>query len=300
MVNKRKLRKLIYNPKLYFIDAYKNKFKQFIKFLKKHESFLEKNLHHVDKLVDINIPITRYYSMLHGIFKEMNYRSGADKAIKKAIGLKPKANSYYQHAIFLKSRGLTWQAVEALSKAIDHSTIDNIDIYREYAYTLETMNRIEDSITAWGKVESLGKLSSYQYYRYGYVLEQNDQKNEAQKKYNKAIKLDKTDNSKELGIGIFHEKREYWLPASEAYKLTSQENFTNAVIHYKLAHSLERCYRWVEAESEYLLALTFKPEKIDSTNNCDTLGFRFKEDDSVVIKYLDLESSNINSNRLLG
>ena len=105
-MNQKKLKKLINEPRLYFSDGHKNRKKRWLKSLNQFRPYFIKNLHHVDKLHEVNIPIASYYKLMHGIFNGMAYRKGADESIKKLIQLKPNAKNYYLWSIFKKRKTL--------------------------------------------------------------------------------------------------------------------------------------------------------------------------------------------------
>ena len=261
MINSKKLNKLIHEPKQYFIDGHKNRKKRWLKGLNKYRPFFVKNLHHVDKLHEVNLPIASYYITIHKILAGMKYQKGADEAIKKAINLKPSAKNYYQLGLFLKSEKLWWRSVEAFAKSIELSTKPNAKLYREYAYVLEEMNRFEDAANAWKHADKIKTLSSYQYYRYGYTLEKSEQTEAMKTAYKKAIKLDEKNDSQELSIGIFHEKRGFWDQARKAYAKSINTNTTNAELYYKLGLANDRCYDWQTAENAFRDALLLDTTK---------------------------------------
>ena len=260
-MNQKKLKKLINEPRLYFSDGHKNRKKRWLKSLNQFRPYFIKNLHHVDKLHEVNIPIASYYKLMHGIFNGMAYRKGADESIKKLIQLKPNAKNYYLFGLFLKKEKLWWRAVETFAKSIELSSKPNFKIYREYALALEEMNRFEDSAQAWEKSKKIQKLTSQQYYRYGYILEKCNRNDEAEKAYENAIKLDDINNSKDLGIGIFHEKRGYWDDAVIAYKKTTKVSPVNAEVYYKLGLANDRCYDWAKAEQAFQQAISLDTTK---------------------------------------
>ncbi len=255
-MNPKKLNKLIHEPKQYFIDGHKNRKKRWLKGLQQYRPFFIDNLHHVDKLHEVNLPIAGYYKILHGIFKGMSYRKGADEAIKKVISLKPSAKNYHQLGLFLKSEKLWWRAVNSFEKSIELATQPKFSTHKEYALCLEEMNRFDASSEAWKKAGTLADLNSEQHYRYGYVLEKNDSSDKAKIQYQKAIKLDDINNSQHLGIGIFHEKRGLWNTARIAYAKTANKKTENAEVLYKLGLSNDRCYNWQAAEIALRDAIT--------------------------------------------
>ncbi|MCF6243622.1 MAG: tetratricopeptide repeat protein [Sulfurovum sp.] len=155
-----------------------------------------------------------------------------------------------------------WQAVEAYKEAIKLSDTDNPKWYKEYALALMQMNNYVEASKAWETALEKSKDAN-DWFMYGWSLEKEGQEDESNEAYSKAIEYDKDKNAKLLGIGIFYEKKGYWIEASQAYAKTVQLNPLDAIVRYRYALSLDRCYKRAEAEEEYMTAISLQPETID-------------------------------------
>jgi CDP-glycerol glycerophosphotransferase len=275
MIKNKKIKKLFKNPKLFAIDALDKKTNKsklakktkkilenptlyFIDYLNKHPK-LKKTLEEHSN----TIPLAKYHYKLYTHYKKMDFKVKAEDALRSAIQLKKEPIYFYELGMRLKQKKQWWQAVDAFENAIELS--DNVPSswYKEYALVLTEMNRHNEASLAWEKALDDKNKNADNWFRYGYALELSNKLTQSEEKYTQTVALDKDKNSKELGIGIFHEKKGWWISASEAYKESLKQNPMNANIAYRLALSLDRCYEWEKAEEVYLHAISLKPENID-------------------------------------
>lgn len=241
----RKTRKLVNNPALFIDD-----------FLKKKGGGLKQKIDDYSG----SVPSSRYHYRLYHEQKKLNYRVRSEKSLRQAIKFKKNPMYYHELGLRLNQKAQWWQAVDAFKNAISLDMGNNKNWYKDLAIALMKMLRNQEASTAWNTFLSSNDGSSNDWYLYGHSLEISGNKGSSHSAYQKAIQRDSVNNSQEFGIGIFHEKRGDWLPASQAYHLQLRIDPLNADLRYKYALSLDRCYLWEEAKEAYIDALSLQPK----------------------------------------
>ncbi len=243
-MTKKGLFKLITKPHIFLKD-----------YMKKNRETKHKFKFYIEKIIGLNIPFPQYYYALFLILNKAKLFFLAEKALRQAISHKAKPIYYYRLGLILKRKNQWWQIIEAFEKAIKLKPTAHIDWYISYSEALEKMNRFEKVIEVLEKFAKNNRLNANQYFRYGYALEKMGNPSLAKEAYSKVIELDNKKNSKELGIGVFHELKGDWITACSAYKEEVLERPNSALLHYKLGLSYDRCYDWKNAEIEYEKAI---------------------------------------------
>ena len=196
----------------------------------------------------------KYYDLYIKLNKENSFEL-AEKALTRAIELQEKALYYYDLAILLRRKGQWWQVLNNLEKALVLNMNAPIHWTWKYLEALEKMNHFSDFIR---KFETIDKqeIDATAYFRYGSALENEGKVLEAKEAFLKAIKLDDKNNSKELGIGAFYEKKGDWINALKYYKEKAKDEPFNTLLHYKLGLSYDRNYEWEKASKSIRYAIT--------------------------------------------
>ncbi|MGH2328069.1 CDP-glycerol glycerophosphotransferase family protein [Campylobacter taeniopygiae] len=208
-------------------------------------------------------------------FKLSEWRE-ANEFIKKALILNPlkkswsiqlkQTENHLNSMIFIPQK-LWWKEVEDLKKQI-HKKGGNFFIYKELAIALEFMKRYQEAVEYYQLALKHSKVKdAWVYYKAGFCSERSKEVdfNLVKKLYANAIKYDNELNSKYLGIGIFHEKDQYWIEANKAYLDLYQhgQNLHNDKLLFKIAFSFEKICNYIEAEKYYKKALEVNFQEAD-------------------------------------
>jgi len=245
------LQKLVTKPHIFIRD-----------YTKKNKKIKKQVKLYAEKAIDLNIPFHRYYYDLYKKFNESKAFPLAEKSLQRAIDLKEKIEYYHLLIKLLKRKNQWWQIVEVYEKALKFDNTIELKYYLEYAYALEKMNRFEKICEVLKPFAESEELNSDGFFKYGHALKKIGELDLSEEVFSKAIALDKSKGSQNLGIGIFYEKRGEWIPAKNAYEKSLKREEFNADIQYKHGLSLERCYLWEESEEEHLKAIGLKPNSI--------------------------------------
>jgi len=176
-------------------------------------------------------------------------------------GAKVNARTYWLLSTILRKQGKIRETFEALKTA---TTLDpnNAEWWYELGEAGEVMKKFESAATSFKEAIRLkGKeADAYWHYREGYCWgEKCDEgpTNAAASElaYAQAIAKDTKLNSKRFGIGVFHQRRGYWVVAAREYAKQLRHRFLDAELHYRLGMAYDRCYEWNEAEECYKRAL---------------------------------------------
>ena len=196
----------------------------------------------------------KYYDLYIKLNKEKSFEL-AEKALNRAILLQEKALYYYDLAILLRRKGQWWQVLSNLEKALALNT--NAPIRWTWAYlgALEKMNHFSGFIKKFETIDEK-EIDATAYFRYGSALENEENVSDAKEAFIKAIEFDDKNNSKELGIGAFYEKKGDWINALKYYKKKAKDEPFNTLLHYKLGLSYDRNYEWEEAAKSIRHAIT--------------------------------------------
>ncbi|EOH9591262.1 CDP-glycerol glycerophosphotransferase family protein [Campylobacter jejuni] len=220
-----------------------------------------------------------YFKLGMCYFKLSEWRE-ANEFITKALILNPfkkswsiqlkQTENHLNSMIFIPQR-LWWKEVEDLKKQI-HKKGGNFFIYKELAIALESMKRYQEAAEYYQLALKHSKVKdAWVYYKAGFCSERSKEMdfNLIKKLYTNAIKYDNELNSKYLGIGIFHEKDQYWIEANKAYLDLYQhgQNLHNDKLLFKIAFSFEKICNYIEAEKYYKKALEV---------NCQEANFHYR------------------------
>ena len=208
----------------------------------------------------VDVPFSLYYYNLFKILKENNNTLHADIAIKKAISKKERPLYYHELALILRKKSQWWQIVDTYEKAFKLKANLPKEWTYKYAEALDEMSRYEKAIEILSVYYEIDDLEINELFFYADLFRKSEQKDEANKIFQKIIALDEENNSKTLGIGIFYENKGLWSLACEFYQERLKEA-KNALLLYKLGLSYDRCYDWKNAEIFLLKALA-----LDTTN----------------------------------
>ena len=215
------------------------------------------------KALLLEVPSHLYYYNLFKTLKENNHTLHAEIAIKKAISKKKKPLYYHELALILRKRNQWWQVLDAYEKAFELSSNSPKDWVYKYAEALDKMRRYEKAIEVLNVYYEENKLDVNRLFFYANLLEKNSKKNKVKQVFQKIIKIDTKNNSKQIGIGIFYEKKENYLLSYKYYNESIDLKPIQANLYYKKSFSLDKLYRWKEAESGYLKAIGLSLDTID-------------------------------------
>ena len=170
--------KLVKQPQVFAKDYVKKRFSK------------DELKEYVSKAIDLDIPSHQYYYFIFKELKKEKYFSRAEVALRKAIGIKPKANYYYELSELLKRKFLWWQVVDSLKIAIKLAE-PNVEQkwYFSYVLSLERMNFLDEAIDLYNKMDELKYLNSKWYFKYGYILQKNNQYDKGKEFLKKALEL---------------------------------------------------------------------------------------------------------------
>ena len=197
----------------------------------------------------------------------------AEAPLQQAIRLLP-GNHHYVYALAeaIRYQGRTWQEVEVLQQALDvlqaeSNSNPSSRVQAKWCFELgeaqDKMKRFAKAGTAFAQANTLQPGDAMQHFREGYAWERAGQANKAQAAYALAQQHDKKLRSKTFGISVFHQAREFWPHAAEAYAQQNKNNPLNGELLYRLGMAHDRCYRWEQAAQCYRQALVFEPHKPD-------------------------------------
>ena len=217
----------------------------------------------VIKAIDIDVPSDKYYYFIYKELKKEGYLSRAEVVLRRAIEIKPSILYYLELVELVSKKKVWWEVIEIYDKIFELEPNLKEKYYQKYISVLKNMNRFNEICDILEPLSKKNKLNSDIWFIYGDALEKIGEIKKAEQAYKKAIELDKNKNSKELGIGIFYEKKGDWILANSKYKNYIQNNPLNEKLQYKFALSFDRCYKWAEAEEVYRDAITLKPSNID-------------------------------------
>jgi len=165
---------------------------------------------YVSKAIDLDIPSHQYYYFIFKELKKEGYFSRAEVALRKAIGIKPKANYYYELSELLYKKAQWWEISSVLEKAMELNSVTDIKWYRKYIEALRNMKNFEKAITVFEQIKNHKEIISEDYFRYGTMLEDFGDILNAKKAYGQAILISKDKLYNELGIGLFYTKKWQW------------------------------------------------------------------------------------------
>jgi len=216
---------------------------------------------YVSKAIDLDIPSHQYYYFIFKELKKEGYFSRAEVALRKAIGIKPKANYYYELSELLKRKFLWWQVVDSLKIAIELAEPDvEQKWYFSYVLALEKMNFLDEAIDIYNKMDELKYLNSKWYFKYGYILQKNNQYDKGKEFLKKAVECNPKKRDRQFGIGTLYQSKGDWSLANKEYSALIKKNNTNvnAELYYREALSFDRIYNWENAKESYLKAVSLK------------------------------------------
>ena len=261
-----------------FLLNIKNRLNKSPKLKKKIKSFLE-------QAISIELPFPQYYYVLYRVYRLAKLFKYAELSISKAILIHHKASYYYALINMQRINKVPlWLLSDTYEKLLDTNPKIDKKWSIEYVYTLVNMNNFDKAEAVLKVFYQSEQLSSDEYFLYGRVATENNNLLLADEAFTKAMELDEKNNSAIFGIGIFYANRGDWLAASEAYKRSMSKGLVNIEIRYKLALALDRCYKWAEAEVEYLKVISLD----NDANYHYRLGFvreRMKKYDLAAASY---------------
>lgn len=197
----------------------------------------------------------------------MSKSSTEEELLRAKISTEPcNALLYEKLADVLHKKGRWWQEIEALKNAIEIEPVSS-DRHFKIGVALEKMSRYGEAASFYkiGISQSKKKEAS-KYYSLGHALEMESKSGQPvydsyEMAYAKAISLDKKLESKNFGIGAFHQHKGYWKDAVAAYEKHVFFNPMCAELYYRLGLSYDRCYNWEHAEENYRKALSLNVSK---------------------------------------
>ena len=161
-----------------------------------------------------------------------------------------KAKADDERAKSLRKKGARWQELEVLLSATPNFS-NSPDWFLRLGDSLEAMNRFREAAEAFTKANALRSNRSENLAREGYCWKKAGFVQRADSAFRRAQESDKELLSKELGVGVFYERRGMWHEAAAQFVLDCAKDATNAELQFRAGRALERSYRWKEAASRY-------------------------------------------------
>ena len=184
----------------------------------------------------------------------------AADALEAAIRFAPENAPYYDHlASVMRKQGKTWREIEALEQIIALGNATPSSYFRlGEAYDL--MGDTARSEGAYAKAVRMEPKHATWHYRLGRAAELNGNREISQAAYSSAIARDRTLNAKRYGIGAFHQSREEWDLARDAYAARVNSVPADAGLYARYANALTKCSQWAEALDQYYFAVYITPK----------------------------------------
>lgn len=183
-----------------------------------------------------------------------------EKAWRIVLGFnwrEPKAHARLAEAF--ERQGRWWQAAESLAIATNLDS-RHPEWYFRLGEAQEKMKRYALAVDAYRAAIGEGSRNPLWHYRLGYALEQAGEVDASRSSYEQAMQLDRKHSAGRLGEGVFHQLREYWPEARDAYEAWARRVPTDPEIWYRLGLANDRCFEWEAACAAYEKAVALKPD----------------------------------------
>lgn len=151
-----------------------------------------------------------------------------------------------------------WQQIEALSDGLSVNS-DDPQWLVQLADAQFSMNRFADAGENYAAAALLKPEQADLHFREGWCWELLEQHRKARRAYQRAIAADTELQAKDLGIGVFFQRRGRWVAAADAFRQALRHKPMSAELHSKLGYALLRCYKWREAIESFRLAVAMDP-----------------------------------------
>lgn len=207
----------------------------------------KQSLEHINTAIKLTkeSPIVDYYLIKADILIHLGQSVKAIACINKYISAKPKDAKAWQKLANEYKKCNNWkEAIESLKVSIELNPKEPKTFFL-LAESYRKLNDYENAeINYKSYINSIDQDSNRKslilaYYWLGIVQLKNNSIN-ANKSFEKVIKLDKEKNSEKLGIGVFHEYHKNWLYAVKAYKEQLLKNKKDAQLYFKLGTILDK------------------------------------------------------------
>ena len=184
-----------------------------------------------------------------------------------------------------KKQGLWWYVVDVFETLLALEYNFDRSLYLEYLDVLEKMQKYEDSVVIYDKINEFSPLTSDESFTCACAYLEINNLIKAEYFFTQAITLDTTKNSQKFGIGIFYEQKGDWVLALNAYKKEFQNKTVDTEMKYKLAQAYERCYDWENAEKVYLDAIFSSTQTIDFYHRLGMVQERLEKYEEAIDSY---------------
>lgn len=182
-----------------------------------------------------------------------------EKALRQALAFNWNvAKTHSRLAEAFERQGKWWQATESLSVA---TVLD--PRHPEWFFRLgdmqEKMDRFTNAASSYRQAIDGNASNPLWHYRLGYVLERAGDLDGSRESYSQAALLDRKLRADRYGEGVFHQHREYWPEAAEAYSARVKQNPCDAELWYRLGFAHDRCFEWESARDAYEVSVSLRP-----------------------------------------
>lgn len=169
-----------------------------------------------------------------------------------------KAKAADERAKLLRRKGARWQELEVLLGATP-SFGKSPDWFLRLGESLEAMNRFPEAAEAFHEANTLRPARPVNLAREGYCWQVSGFHDRAQDAYEAAQASDREYGSRELGVGVFFERRGMWHEAASKFELEAEKRPMAPEIHFRAGKALERTYSWKTAAARYREATLLNP-----------------------------------------
>jgi len=216
-----------------------------------------------------------------GLLKTKNW-SQAERAFRLSNRRgKPKPRRLVHLAEIFRHQGRIFEEIEVLKRAARLNPRYK-DLHLNLGNAQESMSRFEKAADSFREAIKHDERSSLAYYRLGYCLELLNDEGSV-KNYEKAIELAEEDEASHLGIGVFHERREYWPEAAHAYETHAEVGEHSAEAYLRAGTCYERYLALKDAERCYKRSLESCPQKTSQTRLGVVLEMQGRHEEAIVV-----------------
>ena len=126
---------------------------------------------------------------------------------------------------------------------------------------LEATNRYEQAADAYAAANRLDPSTAEMHFREGSCRDRSGNPEAAATLFSKAVALDEKLNAASFGVGVFYQHVGAWTEASSAYTAELANQPHNALLAYRTAQALEKCYEWEASADMYRRATAMDPSE---------------------------------------
>lgn len=171
-----------------------------------------------------------------------------------------KAQSDDERAKLLRRKGERWRELEVLQASAPNFR-KSPDWFLRLGDTLEEMNRFQDAAVAFEQANRLRPGRPENLFREGHCWKKAGFPERAEAIFLRTREADVKFHSKELGVGVFYERRGMWHEAAAQFEKDSDKRPLTAELQFRAGRALERSYFWKEAVYRYSQATLLNPSE---------------------------------------